>query len=151
MKKHLGILLVAAAVLTAVFVAGCTSQTASPTPSSNAAESTASTAKMASYVQSLGYNVIAPFNKSDIATMGGRDMYATMATQGNQTGITVGAVICKSPTDTSDIYNMQISGFKKTGTVLETNSTTTTLMNTVGNYREVVSQDTADNMVFTIF
>lgn len=41
MKKHASVLLIAAAVLTAVFVAGCTSQTASPTPSPSAAPSTA--------------------------------------------------------------------------------------------------------------
>jgi hypothetical protein len=151
-KKQVSVSLIAVAVLLAVFAAGCTSQTASPTPSPSAAESTGtvSTAKMASYVQSLGYNVTTPFKKLDLPvtfSFGERDQYGGTATGGNKSYV-VSAVICKSSTETSNVFNTMTYGRKQAGyTPVETNSTTMTLVNSQG-VRAVVSQDTADNLVF---
>jgi len=60
------------------------------------------------------------------------------------------AIVCKSSTDTSDVFNALTSPLKQQGyTAAETNSTTTTLVNSKG-ARVIVSQDTADNVVVQI-
>jgi hypothetical protein len=104
---------------------------------------------MASYVQSLGFNVTAPFKKSDLPatfTFGARDQYGGTATDGNKSYV-VSAIICKSSTETSDVFNTMTSGRKQAGyTSVQTNSTTATLVNSQGGHT-VVSQDTADNLV----
>ena len=132
MKKQVSVSFIAVAVLIAVLAAGCTSQTASPTPSTSAAQSTgtASTAQMASYVQTLGYNVTSPFKKLDLPvtySFGERDQYGGTATAGNKTYV-VSAIVLKSSTETSDVFNSLISGRKAAGyTAVATNSTSTTL------------------------
>jgi hypothetical protein len=151
LKKQVSVSFIAVAVLIAVLAAGCTSQTASPTPSTSAAQSTgtASTAQMASYVQTLGYNVTSPFKKLDLPvtySFGERDQYGGTATAGNKTYV-VSAIVLKSSTETSDVFNSLISGRKAAGyTAVATNSTSTTLENSYG-VRVVVSQDTGDNLV----
>jgi hypothetical protein len=155
MKKSVSVSLIAVAVLIAVFAAGCTSQTASPTPNPSEAQSTgtASTAKMASYVHSLGYNVTAPFTKSALPvtfSFGERDQYSpssvTVKDSKNKDYITT-AIVCKSSADTSDVFSALTSQWKKQGYApAETNSTTTTLVNSQG-VHVIVSQNTADNFV----
>ena len=154
MKKQVSVSLIAVTVLMAVFAAGCTSQTASPTATTSPAQSTgtATPANMASYTQSLGYNVTTPFKKLDMPVtfaFGERDQYGGTATGGNKSYV-VSAIICKSPTETSDVFNTMTSGRKQAGySPVETNSTTMTLVNSQG-VRAVISQDTADNLVIVM-
>jgi hypothetical protein len=81
---------------------------------------------------------------------GERDQYSpsagTVKDSKNNDYITT-ALICKSSKDTSDVFNALTSQKKKQGyTPAETNSTSTTLVNSQG-VRVIVSQNTADNFV----
>jgi hypothetical protein len=172
MKKQVSVLLIAAAVLTAVFVAGCTSQTASPTPSPSAAASMATGAAtttasvkpigptalpnstdlssfFTSYMQGQGYTVIIPFNKS-VSNTTGNDQYSGSITDGKYV---YGAVIelAKSSTDTTNVFNSAVSGAQQQGyTTLQTNSTTWIGNNSNNGYVAYVSQDTTDNFVVVL-
>jgi len=170
-KKQVSILLIAAAVLAAVFVAGCTTQTASPTPSPSAAPSTgtATTATASvkpiaatalpnstdlssfftSYMQGQGYTVIIPFNKS-VSNTTGNDQYSGSITDGKYI---YGAVIelAKSSTDTTNVFNSAVSGAQQQGyATLQTNSTTWIGYNSDKGYAAYVSQDTTDNFVVVL-
>ena len=103
MKKQVSVLLIAAVVLTAVFVAGCTTQTASPTPSPSAAPSTGTATTATASVkpveatalpnstdlssfftsswQGQGSTVMTPFNKS-VSNTTGNDVYTGTVTDG---------------------------------------------------------------------
>jgi hypothetical protein len=173
LKKQASVLLIAAAVLAAVFAAGCTSQTASPTPSPTAspsaatrtANATAASVKIiapttlpsstdlssffTSYVQSQGYTVIIPFNKS-VSNTTGNDQYAGSITDGQYV---YGAVIelTKSSTDTTNLFNSAASSAEQQGyTPLETNSTMWIGYNSNNGYVEYISQDTTDNFVVVL-
>jgi outer membrane lipoprotein-sorting protein len=153
MKKQLSVSLIAMGVLIAIFVAGCTSQTASPTPSSSVAESTASTAKMASYVQSLGYNVTKPFNKTGTSATkyGTRDIYGTTAKKdGNQSIYLVSSTVFKSPTESKAMFDDAVSYWKAVYTPVETTSSTVKMVNSTTGIHMVISQDTTNNVVFHI-
>jgi hypothetical protein len=169
-KKQVSVLLIAAAVLTAVFVAGCTSQTASPTPTPSVASSTATGTANAtaasvkpisptalpnstdlssfftSYMQGQGYTVLIPFNKS-VSNTTGNDQYSGAITDGKYV---YGAVIelAKSSTDTNNVFSSATSNAAQQGyTPLETNSTTWIGYNSNNGYVAYVSQDTTDNFV----
>ena len=95
----------------------------------------------------MGLQVHRPDVQELIHPHAGRDQYGGgTATTGNQSYV-VSAIVCKSPTETSDVFNTMISGRKQAGyTPMETNSTTMKLVNSQGGHA-VVSQDTADNLV----
>ena len=169
-KKQVSVLLIAAVVLTAVFVAGCTTQTASPTPSPSAAPSTGTATTTASvkpiaatalpnstdlssfftsYMQGQGYTVIIPFNKS-VSNTTGNDQYSGSITDGKYI---YGAVIelAKSSTGTTNVFNSAVSGAQQQGyTTLQTNSTTWLGYNSNNGYAAYVSQDTTDNFVVVL-
>ena len=139
--KPITAIFVLSLVVASLLVAGCTSQTASPTPS--ATESTASTAKMASYVQSLGYTITALFNKSDY-TMLGHDQYVGFATDGKN-NYTVNVVTCNSSQDTSDVFNTYTRSLTNENyTLKQTNGTLQTWESQQG-LPQKIAQDSTDN------
>jgi len=172
-KKQISVLLVAAAVLTAVFVAGCTSQTASPTPSASAAPSTATrtattatasvkpvaatalpnstdlSSYLTSYVQTQGYTVVTPFNKS-VSNATGNDLYTGTITDGTSVYL-ASYQITKSSTDTTNVFNSATSNLQQRGFApQQTNTTTWIGYNSNNGYSSYVSQDTTDNYVFLL-
>ncbi|MEI7827024.1 MAG: hypothetical protein WCI87_04415 [Euryarchaeota archaeon] len=166
MKKQVSVFLIAAAVLTAVFVAGCTSQTASPTPSptTTANATTASVKPIAptalpnstdlssfwtSYMQDQGYTVVIPFNKS-VSNTTGNDQYVGALTDGKYV---FGAKIeiTKSSADAESAFTASSTALQQQGfTPQETNSTSWIGVNSNDGYVAYVTQDPTDNFVVTL-
>jgi hypothetical protein len=171
-KKQVTVLLIAAAVLATVFAAGCTSQTASPTPSPSTSTSTttANTTAAASvkiiaptalpnstdlssfftnYMQSQGYTVIIPFNKS-VSNSTGNDQYSGSITDGKYV---YGAVVelTKSATDTASLFSATTVAAQQEGyTAIQSNSTTWIGYNSDNSYVAYISQDTTSNFVIVL-
>ena len=126
MKKQLSVLLIAAAVLAAVFVAGCTSQTASPTPSPSGVSSTGTdqTARVVNYLQSQGYTVTKPF--STLVTTPDHDVYSGNIKDNKDNKISYGATmfLFRSSGDASDNFKTFVTNYSQTGwTTLQSTGT----------------------------
>ncbi len=103
-----------------------------------------------SYMQSQGYTVITPFNKS-VNNTTGNDQYSGSITDHKAVYEAV-IQLAKSSTDTTNVFNSATSMLKQQGYIpQQTNSTTWIGYNSNANgYLAYVSQDTTDNFVVVL-